>query len=292
MNREQQQYAAGAAPRCFRHPDRETWVSCTRCERPICPDCLRPAAVGFQCPDCVAAGAASTRAPRTRYGGAVVGRVGLVTGVIAALNVAAFVATAATSTGGFAHNEQSRLFDRTYLAPGSVAIDHEWWRLLSSAFMHIGPLHLLLNMMALAVVGPALERELGTWRYLGLYFLAALGGGVSVYLFDLHGAAGASGAIFGLFAATLVMARSMGLDARFFLLVVVINFAYSFRPGISLYGHLGGFVVGGLVAVALIYIPRGPNRTSLQLLSMGGTLAVLVALTIYRTSAIMHMLGL
>jgi membrane associated rhomboid family serine protease len=292
MNPEQQQYAAGPAPRCYRHQDRETYVSCTRCERPICPDCLRPAAVGFQCPECVADGRAGVRAPKTRYGGTVAARVGLVTAVLAALNVAGFIATAATSTGGFAHNEQSTLFNRFALSPASVAIEHEWWRLLTSAFMHIGPVHLLLNMFALAVVGPTLERELGTWRYISLYFLAALGGGVAVYLFDLRGAAGASGAIFGLFAATLVMARSMGLDARFFLFVVVINFGYSFRPGISLWGHIGGFVVGGLVALALMYIPRGTNRTPLQILSMGGLLAVMVALVLYRTSALMNMFGL
>src|SRR5882762_9525126 len=92
------------APRCYRHAERETWVSCTRCERPICPDCLRPASVGFQCPQCVAEGKATIRQPRTAYGGRVVERAGLVTMVLAGLNIVAFVATAVTSPGGLQHN--------------------------------------------------------------------------------------------------------------------------------------------------------------------------------------------
>src|SRR6266487_4488479 len=95
------------APRCYRHRDRETWVSCTRCGKPICPECLRPAAVGFQCPDCVAEGRAGTRQARAPYGGAVVQRTGLVTVVVAVLNVAAFLITAATAPGGFSRNTGS-----------------------------------------------------------------------------------------------------------------------------------------------------------------------------------------
>jgi membrane associated rhomboid family serine protease len=280
-----------AAPRCYRHPDRETWVSCTRCEKPICPDCLRPAAVGFQCPECVARGQATTRAARTQYGGRIAERTGLVTVVLAALNVVGFVATAATSTGGFAHNEDSRLFNDLALAPGAVAIDHEWWRLLGSAFMHIGPVHLLVNMVALALVGPALERVFGHARFLGLYLLAAIGGSVSVYLFDLNGAAGASGAIYGLFAALAIVYRNLGLDLRPILFTIVLNFAFSFTPGISLFGHLGGFIVGGLTALALVYAPKGPNRTSMQILAMGGLLALMLVLVIYRTNALANQFG-
>jgi membrane associated rhomboid family serine protease len=274
------------APRCYRHPERETWVSCTRCERPICPDCLRPASVGFQCPHCVAEGQSTIRQPRNAYGGRMVERAGLVTVVLAVLNVVSFVATAVTSTDGFRDNTNSRLYDELALSPLRVAVDHEYWRMIGSAFMHIGPLHLILNMVALAVVGPRLEQVLGHWRYLALYLLSALGGSVSVYLFDLRGAAGASGAIFGLFAAIVVVARNLGLDLRPMLITIAINFAFSFTPGISLFGHLGGFVVGGLSALALVYAPKGPNRTSIQILALGGILAVLVALTIYQTSAL------
>jgi membrane associated rhomboid family serine protease len=274
------------APRCFRHPERETWVSCTRCERPICPDCLRPASVGFQCPQCVAEGQATVRQPRTAYGGRVVERAGLVTIVLAVLNIVAFVATAATSPGGFQRNTGSRLYNELALSPLQVAVDHEYWRMIGSAFMHIGPLHLILNMVALAVVGPQLEQVLGHWRYLALYLLSALGGSVSVLLFDLRGAAGASGAIFGLFAGVVVVARNLGLDLRPMLLIIGINFAFSFTPGISLFGHLGGFIAGGLTAAALVYAPKGPNRTPMQILALGGILAVMVLLTIYRTNVL------
>jgi membrane associated rhomboid family serine protease len=272
-----------AAPRCYRHPERETWVSCTRCERPICPDCLRPAAVGFQCPQCVAEGQATVRQPRTQYGGRVVARTGLVTGVLAALNIVAYIATAVTSPGGLQRNTQSRLFNELTLDPVLVAVNHEYWRLIGSAFMHIGLLHLALNMFALGVVGPRLEQFLGAWRYLALYLLSALGGSLFVYMFDIRGAAGASGAIFGLFAAIVVVARNLGLDLRPMLFTIGINFAFSFTPGISLFGHLGGFIVGGLTALARVYAPKGPNRTSLQILALGGILAIMVALVIVRT---------
>lgn len=274
------------APRCYRHPERETWVSCTRCERPICPDCLRPAAVGFQCPQCVAEGQASSRQARTAYGGRLVERTGLVTVVLAVLNIVAFVATAATSTGGFQRNTASRLFAELTMDPFRVAVDHEYWRLIGSAFLHIGPLHLIVNMIALGIVGPSLERVFGHWRFLALYLLAALGGSLSVYLFDPRGAAGASGAIYGLFAATVIVLRNLGLDPRAMLITIGINFAVSFAPGISLFGHLGGFVVGGLCALALVYAPKGANRTSVQILALGAIFAVMIGLVLYRTNVL------
>jgi len=281
-----------AAPRCYRHPERETWVSCTRCERPICPDCLRPASVGFQCPQCVAEGASSVRRPTSPYGGRIAERTGLVTIVLGVLNVAAFLVTALTSSGGLRGNTASRLFDQLDLVPILVAARGEYWRLLGAAFLHIGPLHLIVNMLALAVVGPSLERVFGTWRYLSLYLLAALGGSVAVYLFDDpdRAVAGASGAIYGLFAATFVVLRSLGLDARFMLLAIGLNFAVSFAPGISLLGHLGGFLTGGLTAVALVRAPKA-SRTQVQILALGALLAVLVAMVLVRTNALLAMVG-
>jgi membrane associated rhomboid family serine protease len=280
--------SAPAAPRCYRHPDRETWVSCTRCERPICPDCLRPAAVGFQCPQCVAEGNKSVRRPTSPYGGRVGRRAGLVTIVLGALNVVAFAVTALTSPGGLTGNIASRLFDQLELVPIRVAVQDEYWRLLGAAFLHIGPLHLIVNMLALAIVGPGLERVFGAWRYLSVYLLGALGGSVAVYLFDSpYGAvAGASGAIYGLFAATLIVLRNLGLDARFMLFAVGLNFVVSFAPGISLLGHLGGFVVGGLAALALVYAPKA-NRTPIQILALGGLLAVMTALVLVRSNALL-----
>lgn len=277
------------APRCYRHPERETWVSCTRCERPICPDCLRPASVGFQCPQCVSEGQASTRQARTQYGGQLVERTGLVTVVLLVLNVAAFVVTAVTSPEGLGNNTASRLFNDLDLVPILVAVEDEYWRLVGAAFLHIGPLHLLGNMLALAFVGPSLERVFGHWRFLAVYVVSALGGSLAIYLFDspVSAVAGASGAIFGLFAAMLVVLRDLGLDPRAMIFTVGINFAISFVPGISLLGHLGGFVAGGLCALALVYAPKGSSRTSIQILAVGGMLAVMVALVLYRTNALL-----
>lgn len=283
---------AAAAPRCYRHPDRETWVSCTRCERPICPDCLRPASVGFQCPHCVAEGNASVRRPKTPYGGKVAERPGLVTIVLGALNVLAFAVTALTSPGGFTGNIGSKLFDELELVPIRVAAGGEYWRLIGAAFLHIGLLHLAGNMLSLAIVGPALERVFGAWRYLTVYLVGALGGSVAVYLFGSpYGAvAGASGAIFGLFAATLIVLRRLGLDARFMVLAIGLNFAVSFAPGISLLGHLGGFVAGGLAALTMVYAPKS-SRTQIQLLAIGGLLAIMFALVLVRTTMLLALTG-
>ncbi|MFL6128342.1 MAG: rhomboid family intramembrane serine protease [Mycobacteriales bacterium] len=283
---------AAPAPRCYRHRERETWVSCTRCERPICPDCLRPAAVGFQCPQCVAEGNKTVRRATSPYGGRIAERAGLVTLVIGVLNVAAFAATALTSPAGLTGNIASHLFGELELVPIRVAVQGEYWRLLGAAFLHVGPLHLVANMLALAVVGPSLERVFGAWRYLAVYLLAALGGSVAVYLFNPpYGAvAGASGAIYGLFAATLVVLRDLGLDARYMLLAIGLNFAVSFAPGISLLGHLGGFLVGGLAALALVYAPKSA-RTPVQILALGGLLAIMAALVLVRSNTLLGLAG-
>jgi membrane associated rhomboid family serine protease len=280
------------APRCYRHPERETWVSCTRCERPICPDCLRPASVGFQCPQCVAEGAASVRQPRSPYGARVASRGPLVTITLGVLNVVAFLVTAATSPDGFLRNSSSRLFDELDLVPLRTAADGEYWRLLSAAFLHIGPLHLIVNMLALVIVGPALERLFGAWRFLALYVLGALGGSLAVYLFNspVGAVAGASGAIFGLFAGTLIVLRNLGLDARFMVVAIVVNFAASFAPGISLLGHLGGFLAGGLTALVLVYAPKA-SRTALQVLGIGVLLAIMLAMVLVRTDQLLALLG-
>jgi membrane associated rhomboid family serine protease len=283
-----EQTRAAVAPRCYRHPERETWVSCTRCERPICPECLRPASVGFQCPDCVQQGNATVRRASAPYGGAIVARPGVVSLVLGLLNVVAFVVTVATAPGGLTGNTGSRLFDELELVPIRVAVDGEYWRLLGSAFLHIGLLHLAGNLLALAIVGPALERVFGWWRFLAIYLVSALGGSVAVYLFGspFGAVAGASGAIYGLFAATLIVVRKLGLDARFMVLAVVLNFAVSFAPGISLLGHLGGFVTGGLLTLAMVYAPKA-SRTSLQILAIGVIVAVMVSAVLIRTDMLL-----
>ncbi len=270
-------------PRCYRHPDRETGVSCTRCDRPICPDCLRPASVGFQCPECVARG--SVRGATAPFGGKVVDGA-LVTIVVAVLNVLVFVLTALNSSGGFRDNSGSSLFDRLSLVPYLVAVQHEYWRLFSSMFVHYGLWHLAANMLALGVVGAGLEPVFSRWRYLALFLVAGFGGSTAVYVFGnpLAGTVGASGAIFGLFGAYLVVARKARLDFRPMLTVIGINIVATFAiPGISKLAHFGGLFAGMLAAVILVYAPKGPNRLAVQVGGLGGMLVVMAALVLFRS---------
>ncbi len=269
------------APRCYRHPGRETWVSCTRCERPICPECLRPAAAGFQCPQCVAEGAASVRAPRTTYGARVAARAGLLSYLLIGANVAVFVVVNASGL--------TQTFDRLQMDPILVAAQHQYYRLLSAAFLHTGLLHLAMNMIALAVVGPTLEQAFGRWRFLTVYLLAALGGSVAVYLFgnEFTGVAWASSAIFGVFAATVLALLRVGMDVRWIVTVLAVNLALSFASGISLLGHLGGFVVGGLAGAAVVYTPSGRSRTAVQVLAFGVLLVAMIGLVAYRTHVLL-----
>jgi len=240
---------------CYRHPDRLTGVRCVRCNRPICPQCQRPAAVGFQCPDDVRAGQASVRRARTVVGARPGADVPAVSYGLIALNVLIYLITAVSPGGTLLRNYGSRLFADWALFPALVGADHDYQRLVTAAFLHYGPIHLLLNMLALYMVGPALEQVLGWWRYLALYLLAALGGSVAILLFgDLSTpVVGASGAIFGLFAAAVVLARRVGFNSTALWITIGINFVYTFSvQGISKLGHVGGFVVGGLAALVLI----------------------------------------
>lgn len=276
---------------CYRHPTRETAVRCVRCNRPICPECMRPASVGFQCPDDVKLGRANQRAPRTTIGTVVRSSPPLVTWSIIGLNIAVYIATAIGSVRGFNQNHTTAVFRDWLLLPQTVAQDGSFYRLLTATFLHYGLLHLVLNMLALYLVGPYLERLLGPWRYVAIYLLAALGGSVAVYAFGARFTAvvGASGAIFGLFAAALLLVRELGFDPRTLIATIVINFVLTFSiPDISKLGHLGGFVVGGLATVAIAGIPGRPRRLPLpaQLASLGG-IAVVLALTVAWRTAVL-----
>jgi membrane associated rhomboid family serine protease len=249
---------------CYRHPDRATYVSCTRCNRYICPECMRDAAVGHQCADCVSEGARTIRQPRTRFGGAQRGPAPVVTYVLIALNLVMFVLQTVSA----------QVEDALEMQSPAVA-DGELWRLLTSAFLHYGPTHILFNMWALYVVGPPLESALGRSRYIALYLMSALGGSVLVYLLSSTGAstAGASAAVFGLFGATFVVARRLRLDVRGVIFLIVANLVITFLiPNISWQGHIGGLVTGAAIAAAYAYAPR----KSRNLIQVGATVAALV----------------
>ncbi|WP_181874234.1 rhomboid family intramembrane serine protease [Marinitenerispora sediminis] len=238
-------------PTCFRHPDRETYVRCSRCDRPICPDCMREAAVGFHCVECVAAGNRGVREARTTFGGRLPSRpyvTWVLIGLIGAGFVVQQIAPAVTQQFG--------------MWGVGVALYGQWYRLLTAAFLHGGITHLLFNGFAMYVVGPQLERWLGHGRYLTLWLLSAVGGSVLSYLVDPGQlSVGASGAIFGLFGAILVVGRRLRLDTRFIVGLLVVNLLITFLvPGISWTAHIGGLVTGLALGATYAYLPRGAGR--------------------------------
>ncbi len=275
--------AVDAAPRCYRHPDRITYVSCQRCGRPICPDCQTVAAVGVQCPECIAEGRATAprRAPGFVRALRPSGRP-IVTYVLIGLCVLVYGAQWLSGTGV-----------ATEFAMYAPLITTEPWRLLTSAFLHSQSLplvHLLFNMYALYIFGPTLEGFLGRWRFAVLYLLAAVGGNVAMVVdyqvqllagVSLQQAAslslGASGAIFGLMGALLLMRKAMGIPFQQIVVVVVLNLAIGFFvPNIAWQAHLGGLIVGAVVGV--IYVRT--RRRELQRAQVAGLIGVGVALAL------------
>lgn len=291
-------------PVCYRHPARETWVRCTRCERPICPDCMHPAAVGHQCPECVAEGRRTQRAGRTVFGGGPAGQHGYVTKALLSLNIAVMVLSALAAGGagllggGFGGlvggttplTEWGGLLARQDF-PAVAGVYHgEYHRLFTAMFLHYGIVHLALNMWALWLFGRYLEAALGPLRYLALYLLSGLSGNVAAYLFSNPAAVtvGASGAVFGLFGALFVFQRRLGNDTSSVLTVLAVNLAFTFAvPGISWSAHVGGLVVGALAALVLAYAPRR-HRTAFQAggcVVLLGSLLVLIAFGTLRLMA-------
>jgi membrane associated rhomboid family serine protease len=263
---------------CVRHPDRATGLSCTRCGRPSCPECLREASVGYQCVDCVTEGRRATRRPST-VAGAAPGTSPLVVPMLIGLNVAVYAWTVFEARDPM-NNAMATLFREWALVPGLVQAG-EWWRVLTSGFLHIGAIHLLFNMMALWVLGRDLETVLGRGRFLAVYVIALLGGAAAVMLFyePNQAVAGASGAVFGLMGGLAVVLRRLRVPAGQVIGLIVVNVVISVLiPGISLIGHLGGLVVGAAATAALVYAPVR-NRAVVQAAALGG-LAVVVLLLI------------
>jgi membrane associated rhomboid family serine protease len=282
---------ARSLPVCYRHPDRETGVRCTRCERPICPECMVSASVGFQCPDCVR-GAAGTghppaaSRPRTIAGGTAVADPRLLTKILIGINIAVFIAVQAKS---------SLLNDLVLIGewppkpyqPTMGVAEGEWYRFLTSMFTHEAPWHIGFNMLSLWWIGGPLEAALGRARYLALYFVSGLAGGALTYLVAAPSQAslGASGAIFGLFGATAVLMRRLNYDMRPIIALLVINLIITFGPGLNIAweAHIGGLVAGVAVGYAMVHAPR-EKRTLIQYGACALVLAVVVVLTVIRTA--------
>lgn len=252
---------------CYRHPDRETGVSCSRCGRPICPDCMTPSSVGMRCPECAGD---RTEVKRVSYGATGSGAA-TATLVLIGINVAVFLFEVLGGSGGVGA-AGGRVFadgalcgnavgDGGLCIGGGVALSSdggEWWRIITSGFLHQGIVHLGLNMFALYILGQVLEPAIGTARFVAVYLVSLLAGSVGALLLSdpQTFTIGASGAVYGLFLATILIARERGFDqvvqtlAFWLILNLVLTFSVS---GISIGGHLGGLVggfLGGLLVVA------------------------------------------
>jgi membrane associated rhomboid family serine protease len=274
-----------SVPTCYRHPGRETYVSCVRCGRPACPDCLRSAAVGQQCVECIREGNRTTRRPAGAFGGQLVSGA-VVTWTLVGINILAYL--------GEIIAENRVIGDGVLIGRFGTTIgvaNGQWYRLISSAFLHeplsagtFALLHIAFNMWALIVVGPSLERMLGRLRFVAVYLVSALGGSVLFYLVAAPQAEalGASGAIFGLFGGWFVLARRMRLDSRQIVGLIVINLVISFAiPGIGWQAHIGGLIAGGALTAAYAYAPR-QNRALIQAAATLAILAILVIGVIIR----------
>lgn len=266
---------------CVRHPNRLTGLSCTRCGRPACHECLREASVGYQCVDCVRESKRTARRATT-VAGAELNTRPLIVPLLIVVNVAIFAFTVYQAQS-LNRNAAAPLFFDWALLPSFIA-GGEWWRLFTSGFLHYGPIHLLVNMFALWIIGRDMELVLGRLRFSVVYLLSLLGGAIAVFLFgDLDApVAGASGAVFGLMGGIAVAVLRLKLDVRQALVLIGVNIAISFIiPNISLLGHLGGLVVGALATLGMVYPPPA-KRTTIQLGTVLGLSVVLVALYIYR----------
>jgi membrane associated rhomboid family serine protease len=260
--------------RCYRHPDRETGVSCSECGRPICPDCMTFSPVGIRCPD---------HSGKARGAAKVVQNVqrstsrnpGIVTMTLIGINVGIYLLQLA---GGASVNANSGWIFEHGALYGPLVAQGDWYRLLTAAFLHYGPLHLGLNMLALWWIGRPLESYLGPVRYLLLYLVSGLAGSAGALLLTPTGVTvGASGAIYGVLGAAIVLERQgtyvLGGSA---LTLLIVNLAFSFAvPGISIGGHLGGAAAGALCILALSRFGKGSAAYSrVDVLSIASLVAI------------------
>jgi membrane associated rhomboid family serine protease len=276
---------------CYRHPDRETGLSCSECGRPVCADCANFGPVGIRCPDHASVRQGSTTRikprPVLRAPGAALGSGNApVTKVLIGINLVVYLITVVqgfglNSPGGslfnkfilVGSNSGLPLFART----GDLAHDHEWWRLFTSMFLHASILHIAFNMFALYVIGTQVEQYLGRSRYIGLYLVSGLAGGAgAVVQAPYQPVVGASGAIFGILGAMLIIEWQLtGRLAGNAMTLIVINLLISFAiPGISWGGHIGGLIGGILITLAYAHWRGG--RAQYGQLGLGGILGLVV----------------
>jgi membrane associated rhomboid family serine protease len=269
--------AATGLPTCYRHPDRETGLSCSECGRPICTECMTPAAVGLRCPD--HAGTRRTVKPPRVVSRVPQGRTdALVTRALIALNVIVYLITAVQGNG--INNPGGTLFAKFWLDAPDVA-QGGWWRLITAAFLHASILHIGFNMYVLYAIGSHVEQYLGRARFLALYLVAGLAGSAgALVLTPLSVTVGASGAIFGMLGAWLIIEwQTTGRLAGNAMTWIVINLALSFAiANISIGGHVGGLIGGILVTLSFANWGRGHAAYGkIGVAGLAGLVAVAIA---------------
>jgi membrane associated rhomboid family serine protease len=261
---------------CYRHPNRETGVSCSNCGRPICPDCMTSTPVGMRCPECARQGRTRVRTMSSLTADPTL------TWILIGINVLAGIGSlSGADVGGHGTLTDAGDLSRATMANG------DWWTLLTSAFLHRGPFHLLSNMLALWILGSILEPVLGHWRFGLVYFVALFCGSLGVLIVDSGASAGASGAVFGLMGAAAVVARSRGLNLMQsgLGLWLGINLLITFTiPNISIGAHIGGLIGGALAGLVLVELGerrRVPRYAAEALCAAIGVGAVLVSIGQY-----------
>ena len=265
------------APTCPRHPERVSYVRCQRCRRPVCGDCQRQAAVGIQCVDCVREASQADRPQVTAVGG----RAPRTDTPV--LTIAIMVICGIVYVGELA---SPRVYGEGALAP--FIATQEPWRILTSAFLHSPSqiFHILFNMFALWMIGPYLETLLGRARFLGLYLVSALAGSITYLLFQptdsTQGVVGASGAVFGLFGAFVVLQRHLGRDSSAMIGTIAINAVLGFViPNVAWQAHLGGLVAGAVIA-AILTTARKRRSATIAWAGIGAVAVLSIALFVLK----------
>jgi membrane associated rhomboid family serine protease len=262
---------ATATQTCYRHPNRETGVSCSSCGRPICPDCMTPTPVGMRCPECskqktqVKTLSSMTAAPT-------------VTMALIAINVIVFLASGQFGFGNAAHGTQ--VFFKGALDGPDIHYGHDYWRLVTGGFLHVSIIHIGFNMYLLYMLGQMLEPVLGNVKFGLIYFTSLLAGSFgALALNPTTITVGASGAVFGLMGAAFFELRSRGFDPfaggiQSIGGLIVINLLFSLAlSNVSIGGHIGGLIGGSLCAVAM----HEANRRRQPLLGYAAMLVIAVA---------------
>ena len=257
----------GFAP-CYRHPERMTGISCQRCHKPICGECMNPASVGFQCPSCVASGRPSGRAPRTTFGAILKPGGGTATKVVMGVLAAEWLLSLLSG----------RLLDQLLVMSNEAVYLGQFWRLFTASLTSGTILGLLMNVLVLWIAGRAIESELGAWRFVALYVAAGLGGATMLFVFGPPGAGGygAAAAVIGLLAANAIFKYKMREDVRADIGLFILLILYSILIGFRSFGWLmliGGIVVGALVGLVLAYAPRR-NRSTVQVVGLLGVITL------------------